>query len=239
MLYILPIVFIAGIFIVFYLFKDKFMAGTMKDYNEANQKWAESKSNVIAELYSNPNEFQLVHNAVGKNIDCIVNCEVKKGIGSKLLKGLKEVATLTETFDMGLCYLAITGDEMHFLQSNGETIVDHSVFDLKALQGVEISRDSTAMKAIKHIATDRPGTNDKFYTLSFACDREEYSFKVNESNLQFAKFTIDKAIVVDRKYGHNPYTRMFTVENSDLHLLNMYSAEIIPQFTAKMESLAR
>ncbi len=238
MLYIIPIIIIGGIFVVFYLFKDKFMAKTVNAYNEAAQKWTEDKAGVVAEFYSNPDKLGMIRDAVEKDIDCIVNCSPKKGIAGKILKGAMEMVTMTETFDMSLCYLAIAGDEMHFLQSDGKMIVEHAVFDLKSIENVQMKRDSDAMKAAKYVLSNQ-GSNSKFYWLSFISKGEEYEFKVDEFMLEFASYTVDKAITVNRKYGQNPFSRVSNASSVDLGLLNMYAPESIQQFTGKIESMIR
>ncbi len=235
---LIPIVFIAGIFIVFYLFKDKFMAKTVNTYNEAAQKWAEDKEGIISDFFSNPDKFKIVRDAVEKNIDCIVDSAPKKGIAGKILKGALEMATMRETFDMSLYYLAIAGDELHFLQSDGKMIIEHAVFDLNAIEEVEMKRDGGAMIAAKYIMNSG-GSGQQHYWLNFTSNGKAYEFKVNEQLMEFPVYKIEKEITVNRKHGQNPFYRVSNVADIDRSLLSMYVPESVEKFNQKIESLIK
>ena len=229
MMYLIPIIVIGGIFVVFYLNKDKFMAKAMASHNEMNERWKEKEA-VIEDFFTDDNKFGLLQKKLGsKKIESMCwGRPPKNAVGTGLKKGA-ELMMGYETFDMDAYYLAIAGGELHFLHSNGEAIVELESFPLSDMQDAKISYDSDAMKAAKYILSDNG--NVKTFKLSFKIDDENYSFICQEIIETFAKFKVEKEITVNRKMGQNPFSRVNEgMTRTDIGLLFMFAAESLEKF---------
>ena len=229
MSFLIAIIVIGGIFAVFYLNKDKFMAKAMTSHNEIMDRWND-KDAVIEDFFTDDNKFGLLQKKLGsKKIESMCwGRPPKNAVGQGLKKGA-EMMMGYETFDMDAYYLAIAGGELHFLHSNGEQVVEHESFPLADMQGVHIAYDSGAMKAAKYILSD--DGNLKTFKLSFKLDDESYSFLCQEIIESFAKFKIEKQITVNRKMGQNPFSRIMEgMTRTDISLLYMFAAESLEKF---------
>ena len=228
-MYLIPVVVIGGIFVVFYLFKDKFMAKGIKAYDDANKLWID-KDAVIKEMFSNPDQFKLIKDAIGEaEIESMCPAEPKKSVGKKLLKGATEVLTSRQSFDMALYYLVIAGGELHMLCSNGEMIVSHDAWTLSNLSNVDIRPENTANKVMGALTANDNAAASK-ESIFFESNGEEYSFKLLDMFYGFAKFTVEKSYS-DGKYGHNPFYRTFPADDTYYGVLTgFYGPETIAKF---------
>ncbi len=228
-MYIIPVVVIGGIFLVFYLFKDKFMAKGIKAYDDANKLWIDKEA-VVKEMFANPDQFKLIKDAIGEaEIECMCPAEPKKGIGKKLLKGATEVLTSRQSFDMALYYLVIAGGELHMLCSNGEMITSHDAWTLSNLRKVDIRPENAANKVMGAFSAN-DGTVASKDSIFFESNGEDYSFRLLDLFQGFAKFSVEKGYS-DGKYGHNPFYRVFPADNTYYTMLTaIYGPETIAKF---------
>jgi len=229
MTFLIPIIIIGGIFVVFYMNKDKFMAKAMASNNEIMERWND-KDAVIEDFFADDNKFGLLQKKLGeKKIESMCwGRPPKNVVGTGLKKGV-ELAMGYETFDMDAYYLVIAGGELHFLHSNGAQVVEHESFPLVDMQDVKIAYDSSAMKAAKYILSD--DGNLKTFKLTFKLEDESYSFLCQETLDSFAKFKVEKQITVNRKMGQNPFSRINEgMTRTDISLLYMYAAESLEKF---------
>ncbi len=228
-MYLIPVVVIVGIFVVFYLFKDKFMAKGLKSYEEATNLWSD-KDAYVKEIFSNPDMFKLIQDAIGEaGIECMCPAEPKKGIGKKLLKGATEVLTSRQSFDMALYYLVVAGGELHMLCSNGEMITSHDAWTLSNLRKVDIRPENAANKVMGAFSAN-DGTAASKESVFFTSNGEDYSFRLLDIFHGFAKFSVEKGYS-DGKYGHNPFYRTFPADNTYYGVLTgFYGPETIAKF---------
>ena len=234
MTFLIPVIIIGGIFVIFYMNKDKFMAKAMASNNEIMERW-NNKDTVIEDFFTDDNKFGLLQKKLGsKKIESMCwGRPPKNAVGQGLKKGA-ELMMGYETFDMDAYYLAIAGGELHFLHSNGEKIAGHEVFPLADMQDVKIAYDSDAMKAAKYILSDNGNT--KTFKLSFKLEDESYSFTCQETIDTFAKFKVEKQITVNRKMGQNPFYRTTEgLTRTDISLLYMYAAESLEMFKSTLQ----
>ena len=235
MMYLIPIIVIGGIFVVFYLNKDKFMAKAMASHNEMNERWKEKEA-VIEDFFTDDNKFGLLQKKLGpKKIESMCWGRPPKNVlGTGLKKGA-EMLMGYETFDMDAFYLAIADGELHYLHSNGEKIIEHESFPLADMQDVQIAYDNNAMKAAKYILSENGIV--KTFKLSFRIEDENYSFVCQEIIETFAKFKIEKQITVNRKMGQNPFSRITEgTTKTDISLLFMFAAESLEKFKNTLQS---
>lgn len=232
-----PIVFIGGIFVVFYLFKDKFQGKFVQAYDDANKAWADDKEAVIAEMFSNPDKFKMLQDAVGEApIECLCPCEPKKGIGKKLLKGVVEVATMHQSFDMSLYFFAIAGDELHYMRTNGELVAEHDAFQLSNLRNVEIRPEGNVTKVTNFLSSNNTTAASKD-SIFFQSNGEDYSYKLLDTFQDYAKFTVEKGYS-NGKHGQNPFYRTNSMDQTSMTLLaGIYGPQTIAIFREKMLKL--
>ena len=236
-MYLIPIVFIGGIFLVFYLFKDKFTGKYVQAHDEASKAWSEDKESVIKEMFSNPEKFKMLQDAVGETpIECMCPCEPKKGLGKKLLKGGVELLTSHQSFDMSLYFFAIAGDELHLLQSNGEMVVSHDAFTLSNLRQVDIRPEGLFTKAAGFLSSNNATASSK-ESIFFSSKGEDYSFKLLEQFQCHAKFEVEKSYS-EGKFGVNPFYRVSNcTQTENTLLMGMYGPDTIAQFREAIQKL--
>lgn len=234
---LIPVVTIAVIFVVFYLFKDKFQGKFVKAYDDANKAWAENKEGVIAEMFSNPDQFKMIKEAVGEaEVESICPAEPKKGIAKKLLKGVAEVAMSRQSFDMSLYYLVIAGGEMHLLQSDGKKIVSHDAFTLGNMSKVDIRPENAANKVMNVFTANDAAAGSKD-SIFFESNGEEYSYKLLDVFQGYPKFEVEKGYS-GGKYGQNPFYRIFAADQQAQTLLgSIYGPQTIATFREAIERL--
>ena len=229
MSFLIAIIVIGGIFAVFYMNKDKFMAKAMTSHNELMDRWND-KDAVIEDFFADDNKFGLLQKKLGeKKIESMCWGRPPKNVVGQGLKKGAEMMMGYETFDMDAYYLAIAGGELHFLHSDGKQVVEHEVFQLADMQDVKIAYDSTTMQAAKYILSENG--NQKTFKLTFKLEDESYSFLCQEIIETFAKFRIEKQITVNRKMGQNPFSRINEgMTRTDMSLLFMFAAESLEKF---------
>lgn len=239
LMYVFPIIFIGGIFVVFYLFKDKLMAKTIATHNAAAERW-QNPEQVESDFFTDDNKFGLLRKKLGdKKIESLCTGRKPKNVVGNTLKKGAEMMLGYETFDMDAYYLAISDGELHYLHSNGEQIVDHEIFPLEDMKDVQITYDNTAMKTAKYILSDNGGSNSKTFKLSFSIEDEKYTFTCQETIDTFAKFKVEKQITYNRKMGQNPFYRVMEgTDGTDLSLLYMYSEQAIAKFKNALQPQA-
>ena len=237
---LIPILVIGGIFVVFYLYKDKFMAGAMASHNEAMEKW-QDKDAVIKDFFSDENKFGLLQKAVGESqIEALCwGRRPKNAITQGIKKGAEALIGGYETFDMNAYYLAIADGKLHYLCSNGKEVTTHEYFALTEMKEAAISYDSDAMKVAKYILKEGGG-DDKTFKLTFNYRDEKQTFTCQELIETFAKFTVGKNDTYNRKMGQNPFYRSSAegITRNDNSLMYMYMAESLETFKQTIQALS-
>ena len=231
MMILIPIIVIGGIFVTFYLFKDKFTGKRVEIYNEANRQWTEDKEAIVQEIYTNESKFGMLQAAVGDHvkIEAVCPCEPKKSMGKKLLKGGLEVLTSRQTFDMSLYFMVIAGGELHYLQSNGEMIVSHDAFTLNNLRRVDI-RPEDGMAKVAGFLTSNDSAAQSSNSIFFESNSKDYSFRLLDLFQGYAKFEVEKGYS-NGKHGQNPFYRVYkSNEEENAILTTFYGPETIATF---------
>ncbi len=227
---LIPIVCIGGFLVVFYLFKDKFTGKYMKAYDEANKAWADDKEGVIAEMFSNPDRFKMLQDAVGEDkIESLCPCQPKKSFAKSVLKGGVEVLTARQTFDMSLYFFALAGGELHLMQTSGKMVVSHDAWKLENLTGVDIRPEGNVTK-VANMLTSNNSTAPSRDSIFFTSQGEDYSFKLLDTFQDYARFEVEKGYS-SGKHGDNPFYRVSKGSQTDVTILTgIYGPETIAAF---------
>lgn len=195
----IAILAVGGFFVYKYVVQPQ-MANAGKGGAEALAEFDENKEKLIEEYFADENRFGLFKKVIAdEQIKGFTSAVAPTSVGKVLGEELKTSITGVKKVNMDLYYLVVTDKNLHHLESNGDNIIDHTVFSLDNIEGVTIAKAGGLN--LKDQMTGMTGDVDK---MKFTYKGKEYNYNLYRAVIGFPRFKAVKD-AISGQYGHTFY----------------------------------
>ncbi|MCB9033676.1 MAG: hypothetical protein H6553_07555 [Chitinophagales bacterium] len=189
MVYLIPLVIIAGIFgYMFYLKKSGKLGAFQQVYVDAEKEVNDNFDKYIAKFKADPNTFKPIIDIIGSDFQYITQCKKPQGFFGALGDTAKTMATGVVVENTNYHLLVIQDNKLHYIEYNDDTkkSAEHFEFDKNSISNLKFEKGKLTDNLKQSMSFKLEGggrsgdstDNSDMYKLTFTSNDKTYEFFV-------------------------------------------------------------